>query len=124
MDNKFNESKLANHIGFVLSEIIMSVGGAFLVLALIEMATNENYTFEPSYTVYETHILMMVKYGLGLMISGVFSLIACVSNISKIEAQANAPAQKLSSEQTDIGDDIEAMKLADIDEFVDKKTQE
>ena len=123
MNNKFNESKHANHIGFVLSEIIMTIGGALLLFAIIEMVSNDNYTFEPSYTIYETQVLMMMKYGLALAIGGIFSCIVCSHNIYKIETQNDQPAKKPSEHSPLLEENIEDMDLADINEFVDKESK-
>ena len=85
MKNKMYESKRANHKGFVISEIIFSVGCVFFLLAQFEIMFSKEYTFEPSYTVYETGVLLMRKYGLAMILGAALSAFGRILNLSKIQ---------------------------------------
>lgn len=76
MKNKFQESIHANHIGFVISEIILTLGLVLLIMALI-ILSNEEYGYGE-----QASLLEMRRYGLALTISGGLSMIACAINIA------------------------------------------
>ena len=76
MKNKFQDSIRANHIDFVLSEILLTVGAVLLLMALI-ILSNEDYGYGE-----KSSLLEMQRYGLALVISGTLSMITCALNIA------------------------------------------
>ena len=76
MKNKFQESIHANHIGYVISEILQIVGAIFFLIAWITIL-NEKYEYGEL-----SSLLEMRRYGLALVIGGFVSMIACACNIA------------------------------------------
>lgn len=76
MKNKFQESIHANHIGFVISDILMTVGAVIFLVALTILA-DEEYSYGQ-----QSSLLEMRRYGLALTIGGVISMITCALNIA------------------------------------------
>lgn len=89
MKNKFDDSKRANHIGFVIADIIICIGAALILCAQIEIASES----EKSYWLYED-LLMMSRYGLAIGIGGLFAAFGCVFNLKKIEKE-NGDEEKI-----------------------------
>ena len=86
MKNKFNEPKLAAHIGYTISEILINIGSALATVALIIMIyhiSEGNYTFKEPLTDFEQSIFTMIRYGVALVLGGLISKISCACNIQK-----------------------------------------
>ena len=95
--NKINEPKLAAHIGYTISGILIDVGGALAVVAYIIMIyhiSEENYTFKGHLTDFEQNIFMMIRYGVALVLGGLISMIGCACNIQKA-SEAGGTGEKI-----------------------------
>lgn len=111
--NNLNEPKLAHHIGFIISRILINVGCALATVAFIIMIyhiANENYSFKKPFSVFEYDIFIMIRYGVALVLGGLISLIECTCGIQKA-AEADDTSEKI----CDIcGNSVEKLQSATI----------
>ena len=127
MSQKYRESKLANHIGFVISEILTSIGSVFFFYALIKLEIAKNSS-EWYYTPDST-LLDMKEYGLAILIAGIVALIICFSNIKNIHNQENDSSSSENKEKrkpeanTRLGEEIEDMDIDEIESVIEQHTR-
>lgn len=76
MKNKKKDSVHADHIGFVISEILLTVGSILFLIAWITLS-NKEIGYNERFSLLE-----MQRYGLALAISGILSMIIFGYNIA------------------------------------------
>ena len=120
MNKNLNEKLLAKRIGSVIADVLMFVGVVLFCFSIIEQANEKYYTFEPSYSEYEVHILMMMKYGLAMGIAGIILSIIFSISIGRLENDeiaSDAIKKSLEKMPASLGEEVEFLNIDDIEKL-------